>query len=83
MNMTTLVLIALRAAALGLALTGSKSADRLYTLADLIEAGKLTDDHMREVAERLKSRDITDADWDDVMARIDAASAALHSDPPT
>lgn len=81
MNMTTLVLIALRAAALGLSLAPgrTKTADHLYLLADVIEAGKLTDEHMREVAEKLKARDITDDDWLDVMARIEASSAALQS----
>lgn len=80
MNGLTLAIIGLRAAGLALVLAGDKrSSDRLYTLADLVEAGKATDDHMQLVAEKLKNREITDADWDDVMARIDADSARLQS----
>lgn len=80
MDTTTLVLIALRAAALGLSLAPGrdKTANNLYVLADVIEAGKATDEHMREVAEKLKSRDITDEDWDDVMQRIEEHSARLQ-----
>lgn len=81
MNTTTLILIALRAAALGLSLAPgrTKTADHLYLLADVIEAGKLTDEHMREVAEKLKEREINDDDWIDVLARIEQHSAALQS----
>jgi hypothetical protein len=84
MNTTTLILIALRAAALGLSLVPgrTKTADNLYLLADVIEAGKLTDDHMREVAEKLKAREINDDDWADVMARIEEHSARLQASGP-
>lgn len=80
MNSLTLAIIGLRAAALSLLLAGdSKSSERLYTLADLVEAGKATDDHMALVAEKLKNRNITDADWDDVFNRIEEDSARLQS----
>jgi len=81
MNSTTLILIALRAAALSLSLVPgrTRTADNLYLLADVIEAGKATDEHMREVAEKLKARDINDDDWADVMARIEQHSARLQS----
>lgn len=80
MNLTTLILIALRASALSVALAGrAKTADHLYLLADVIEAGKATDDHMREVAEKLKSREINDDDWIDVLARIEQHSSTLQS----
>lgn len=79
MNGLTLAIVGLRAAALALTIAGdSKSGNRLYTLADLVEAGKATDDHMQEVADKLKNRSITDADWDDVMARIEGDSAKLQ-----
>jgi hypothetical protein len=80
MNGLTLAIVGLRAAALALLLAGDKrSSDRLYTLADLVEAGKATDDHMALVAEKLKNRDITDADWDEVMSRIEEDSNRLQS----
>lgn len=81
MNITTLILIALRASALGLSLApgGMKTANNLYLLADVLEAGKATDAHMAEIAEKLKARDVTDDDWTDVMARIEQHSARLQS----
>lgn len=80
MNSVTLAIIGLRAAALALVVAGdSKSADRLYLLADVVEAGKATDEHMRIVAEKLKSSELTADDWDDVMRRIEEDYAALQS----
>lgn len=81
MNITTLILIALRSAALGLSLAPGqdKMANNLYLLADVIEAGKATDAHMAEIAEKLKSRSVTDDDWSDVMERIEKHSATLQS----
>lgn len=82
MDPITLILIGLRAAALGLSLSGgnTKRGEQLYQLADLVEAGKLTDEHMRKVADMLKDRNATDADFDDVLARISAHRDELHKD---
>lgn len=80
MNSLTLAIVGLRAAGLALTLAGDRvSSERLYMLADLVEAGKLTDDHMAQVAEKLKNRDLTEADWDDVMNRIEEDSNRLQS----
>lgn len=75
-----LALIGLRSAALGLAIAGQqKTAGSLYLLADAIEAGRVNEAHMREVADKLNAREINDADWDDVLQRIDADSARLQA----
>ncbi len=75
-----LAIIAIRAAALGLGLSGQqKSSSSLYALADAIEAGRLNEAHMREVAAKLNTREINDADWDDVLQRIESDSARLQS----
>lgn len=80
MNPITILLVSLRSAALAVDLAGrSSTADALYGVADAVEAGKATDEHMALVAEKLKSRDITDQDWNDVMGRIAADSARLQS----
>jgi len=79
MNSVTLAIIGLRAAALSLAIAGdTKSSDRLYLLADLVESGRATDAHMQLVADKLKSRELTEADWDDVMVRIEEDFAKLQ-----
>jgi len=79
MNSLTLAIIGLRAAALSLLLAGDeKSSQRLHTLADLVEAGKATDEHMAAVAEKLRARSLTDADWDELFQRIDADRDRLH-----
>lgn len=80
MGSNLFVLVALRAAALSLSLAGrTKASEYLYLLADVVEAGRATDAHMAGVAEVLKNRTLTDADWDDVEARIQLHSAALQS----
>lgn len=80
MNPILLAVVSLRSAALALLLGGNQRAsDSLYAVADAVEAGRASDAHMREVAEKLKSRDLTDADWDDVLARIQTDSDRLHS----
>lgn len=80
MDPKTLALVGLRAAALALAIAGQqKASDSLYTLADAAEAGKAIDDHMALVAAKLKERSANDADWTDVVARIEADSARLQS----
>jgi anthranilate phosphoribosyltransferase len=79
MNTSLLTLIGLRAAALALASAGQqKSADTLYLLSDAIVAGRATDEHMASVAQLLASREVTDADMDDVMQRIATASDRLQ-----
>lgn len=79
MNPILLAVVSLRAAALGLAIAGqTRASDSLYAVADAIEAGRATDEHMQLVAEKLKSGAITDADWDDVARRIGDARAELH-----
>lgn len=76
----TLGTVAVRAAAFGLRLSGqSKASDALYALADAVDAGVRVDEHMEAVGELLKARALTDADWDDVMARIARDSAALQA----
>ncbi|MCL2876869.1 MAG: hypothetical protein FWF12_11445 [Betaproteobacteria bacterium] len=55
-----------------------KAGQALYLLADLLSAGKATDDHMAVVAEKLKNREISKEDWDDVFARIEIDSARLQ-----
>lgn len=83
MNGITLAVIGLRSAALAIDLAGrATTADSLYRLADLIDAGKATDDHMALVAERLKAHNIGTADFEDVIARIEADSAALQATKP-
>jgi hypothetical protein len=75
----TLAVIGLRAAGLTLLLSGqTKGSEQLYALADLTEAGKATDEHMNLIAEKLKTRPVDDADWDDVMQRIEQDSAKLQ-----
>jgi hypothetical protein len=79
MNPLVYVLIALRSAALAVGVAGrTRTADSLYAVADAIEAGRATDAHMAQVADKLKARDITDADWDEVVARIETDAARLH-----
>lgn len=80
-----LTLIGLRSAALGLTLAGQqKIASSLYLLADAIEAGRVSEDSLREVAAKLNAREINDDDWNDVARRIETDSARLqgvHTQP--
>lgn len=81
MNLLTIALIALRSAALALNVGGdTKTANALYTISDLVQAGKVTDAHMQEIADKLNTRDITSVDWDDVIDRIEADRTRLHGD---
>ena len=84
MNPQTIAIVALRAAALALALSGqAKGSKALYALADAAEAGANVDAHMAEVAARLRDGSaVTDADWDSVESRIAASREALHGNPP-
>jgi hypothetical protein len=78
-NNLTLAIIGLRASALALLLSGNTvAANRMYALADLVEAGRATDEQMRLVAEILKNGGPTDADWDALMTSIEAGHAALQ-----
>lgn len=80
MNGVLLTVIALRASALAALLGGqAKLSEQLYRLADFINAGVATDAHMQEVADKLASRNATDADFDDVLERIELHRAELHS----
>lgn len=80
MNPILLTVIGLRSAALALLLAGDRrSSDALYSVADAVEAGRATDEHMRLVAEKLKARDLTQEDWDDVLKRIEDDAARLHA----
>jgi hypothetical protein len=80
MNPLLYLLIGLRSAALAVSVAGDQRlSDRLHTIADGVEAGTVTEEHMRLVAEKLKSRNITEEDWDDVERRIAEDRARLHS----
>lgn len=80
MNPVLVALVSLRSAALALAIGGNKRAsDSLYAVSDAIEAGRATDEHMRLVAEKLKARDLTAMDWDDVEQRIRQDADRLHA----
>lgn len=75
-------LIALRGLALLALLSGkSKLSGTLYDTADLVEAGRATDEHLTLVAEKLKARTLEEADWQDVHDRIAADRQALHAPP--
>jgi hypothetical protein len=80
-KVVAVALTALRAASLGLRLQGQvAAANALDLIAAGVESGKNVDAHMAEVAAKLKAGE--PIDWVDVVARIEADSADLHS-PPT
>lgn len=80
MNPTLLAVISLRALALAASLAGrTTQANALYGLADLVASGIATDAHMQEVADKLAQRELTEADWADVHARIQSDAARLHA----
>lgn len=80
MNSLLVALVSLRGAALALSLAGqTRAANSLYTLADAAERGVNIDAHMAGVAEKLKTRSATDADWADVSERIEADSDRLQA----
>lgn len=73
-------IISLRAAALALIATGNvKAGNTLMALAAAADSGRNIDLHMAQVAAKLKDRSVTDADWDQVTAAIEADSARLQS----
>ncbi len=80
MDKVTLGVIALRTAALAALLAGqTKLSDQLYRLADFVAAGVATDEHMKEVADKLAQRSAVDADFTDVLERIQKERADLHA----
>lgn len=80
MDALTISLISLRGVALALEHLGqARVADSIYGVADLAEAGHDVDAHMAQVAAKLKDRNANDADWGDVVARIEADSARLQA----
>lgn len=80
MSPLIIALVSLRTTALAADLAGRGTlADQLYSFADAVDAGRATEEHMKLVAEKLKTRAITDADMAEVMARIDADSAELRA----
>lgn len=82
-NPVILAIVSLRAAALAAAAAGQgKAAAGLYAAADLLETGRATDEHMAAVAEKLKSRTLTPADWLDVTARLEEETKRLNEPPP-
>lgn len=79
MNSVLLTIITLRSIATIAQVTGDiKTANMLRLLADSIEVGAATDEHLALVAEKLKTRDLTEADWDDVLSRIEVDRRRLH-----
>lgn len=80
MDPKAIALIGIRGAALALALSGQTHASNtLYAAADAFESGLNIDAHMKEIAEKLKTRATTDDDWKDVRARIEADSGRLQN----
>jgi hypothetical protein len=83
LDKTVMSVVGLRAAALVASLAGqTKLAQQLYQLADLVNAGLATDAHMKEVADKLATRNAADADFTDVLQRIESERGKLHSDNP-
>lgn len=80
LNPRILAVVGVRAAAFAMLIAGRASdANRLYELADLIDAERVTDADMAAVAELLKAREVVDADWDQAFASIHAAQDRLHA----
>lgn len=70
---------ALNAASLGFELAGQPKLSGMFTsLANGLQSGANIDAHMSAVADKLKERPITEADWADVTARIEADSDRLQ-----
>ena len=80
LSLVSLALIGIRGAALALSLGGqTKAATALGTLADAAEAGKNIDDHMALVADKLRARASTDADWQEVADAVEADLGRLNA----
>ena len=82
LNPLLLAVVGLRAAALGIGIGGRPgTGNALFAVADAVEAGVLTDEHMKLVAQKLKDGALKASDWDDVMQRIGIDRARLHGEP--
>jgi len=82
MDPRLLAIVALRGLSLLLGLQGQpKIAGALNLLAAGVESGADVDEHMQAVADKLKESGgvVTDEEWDDVHARIEADSARLQA----
>ena len=80
MDIKIIGIAALRSSALVLEILGRpRVADYLDTLANMTEAGVEIDAEMQKVAEMLKDRSATEADWEKLMSELDQASRDLHS----
>lgn len=78
-SLSIIGVVALRAAAAALAIAGdTKTSGSMHAVADAIEAGKATDEHLALVAQKLKERDLTQVDWADVHQRIEDDHARLQ-----
>lgn len=79
-----LMLVGLRGLALLFALSDRQSdAERFYKLADLVDAGRVSDEQMREVAQLLSRRRAVATDFDDILERIETERERLHAPTPT
>lgn len=79
LSLATIAVVALRSSALAATLAGDvRTAAALHLVADSIAAGKATDEHLKLVADKLAERDVTQLDWDDVLARIASDRDRLH-----
>ncbi len=69
-----------RAASLALSFVPgqTKLAGIFTAIADGMQAGLNVDRHMADVTAKLKAGPVTDSDWDEVKARIEADSARLQ-----
>lgn len=63
-----------------LTVAGQDSLGKLfYNLGKLAESGGDVEAHMAGIKAKLDAGPVTDADWDDVHARIDADQAAIDN----
>lgn len=78
-NLLVYLLVALRGSAMGLSIGGRpKTAEAFYNIADAIESGRATDEHLRTIAEKLKNRHSTEDDWVTWSAQLDKDIERLH-----
>lgn len=78
-SLQEIAIAGLNAASLGFGLAGQPRISGIFTtLANGLQSGANIDAHMAVVAEKLKARELTDADWADVTARIEADSDRLQ-----
>lgn len=80
MDIKIIGIAALRSSALVLEMLGRpRVADYLDTLANMAEAGVEIDAEMHKVADMLRDRSATEADWEALMNDLDQASRDLHA----